>query len=420
MGRQALRPLRMENILTYLRWMVYKKLSLPVLSEYRETNKRKNIINWIACLILMVFYAGTWLSPYFYHITEIYNSLIVFAALVILFFNNIDVTGQLKSRDYCLYALILAGLVGAANLFIIASNKGCILILADFLLIWYLSSHLRLDGRILEFMNLVFLLVFIVWFAIDLAFSYNSNTGASVTVFTFMCAMLFISRLSAKREIYGLITVLCVVRLVNLVLWHLARGAFIALALFLVFYYLVPESFYKNKRIWTALAFFSTLGSLAFVIFYVALAATGVNFQMPFFYKSLFSGREQIWLEIWKLLRDKLLTGIGSGYVLDSFFEYNIHNVMYDILAVHGCIVFVLALFLIISRMLKMRECFEASGGRALRLKLLAAAGLFAIAIESFIDMDLMWPDYSPVLLFLLLNIFSDCNLEKNKEDGNV
>lgn len=384
---------------------MYEKLKIAALSEHKEENKVKNIINWLAVIILMVFYAGTWLSPYFYHITEIYNSLIVFTALIILFFNNINIAEEIKRKDFALLALVLAGVIAAANLFIIGSNKGCILILADFLLIWYLSAKLKLTNKQMEFMNLVFVLVFIVWFAIDLAFSYNSNTGASVTVFTFMCAMLFITRLSQKKEIYGLITVLCVVRLINLVLWHLARGAFIALMLFLVFYYLVPVSFYKSKKIFTGLVFFATLGSLAFVCFYVALAATGVNFQMPFFYKSLFSGREQIWLEIWKLLQKQPLTGIGSGYVLDSFFEYNIHNVMYDILAVHGIIVFALSMYLVTSRMLSMRGCFE---GNNERIKILAAAALFAMAIESFIDMDLMWPDYSPVLLFLLLNIFAE------------
>lgn len=385
-----------------------KLFSVAPLSEYVETNKRKNIINWIAIAILMIFYAGTWLFPYFYHITEIYNTSIVFAALTLLFFNNIDFVNRLKHGEKELYVLGLACVTALVNLFIIGSNKGCILILTDFLLVWYLGSELKLTARQLEFMCAVFVIVFLVWFGIDLAFSYNSNTGASVTTFTFMCASVYLTRLSQKKEIFGLIMVMCYIRLINLILWHLARGAFMALLLFAFFYYIAPRKWWANKGTFYLLCLVSTLGSLLFVFSYVALAATGVNFQMPFFYKSLFSGREQIWLEIWNMLRTRLLTGIGSGFKLESFFEYNIHNVMYDILAVHGIIVFALALYLILKRMFMMRNVFARAQGESLRLSVLAAGGIFAIALESFIDMDLMWADYSPVLLFLLMVVFRD------------
>lgn len=373
------------------------------LTEYIETSKRREVINWIAIVILMVFYAGTWLSPLFYHITEIYNTSIVFLALCILFFNNVNWIEKIKNKEKELYVLGAAGVVALVNLFIIGSNKGCILIIADFLLLWYLSKEVKLTNKQMEFMGIVFMIVFLVWAIIDLAFSYNSNTGASVTVFTFMCAMILMTRFSDKKEIYGLVIVMAVVRLTNLVLWHLARGAFLALFLFIFFYYVAPKTWWNSKGMYRFLVLLSTLGSLAFVFMYVSLASTGVNFQMPFFYKSLFSGRELIWMEVWNMLKMHLITGIGSGYKLESFFEYNMHNVMYDILAVHGVIVFVLSLYIIIKRMLDMQDKIVKS-----RLAVLAASGVFAIAIESFIDMDLMWADYTPAILFMLLVIFAE------------
>lgn len=386
------------------------------LCGYIETNKRRNIINWIAIVIMMIFYAGTWLSPFFYHITEIYNTSIMFVVLAILFFNNVDFIKKLRQGEKELYVLGAACGIALVNLFIIGSHKGCILILTDFLLVWYLCSEIKFTAKQLELICMVFVLVFLVWFGIDLAFSYNSNTGASVTTFTFMCASIYLTRLSQKREIFGLIMVMCFVRLVNLILWHLARGAFVALLLFAFFYYIAPKKWWSSKGLFGTLCIVATLGSLLFVFSYVALAATGVNFQMPFFYKSLFSGREQIWLEIWNMLKTRLFTGIGSGFELESFFEYNIHNVMYDILAVHGIIVFALSIYLILNRMFRMRRVFEKASGEALRLAVLAASGIFAIALESFIDMDLMWADYSPVLLFLLLIVFSaECSDNKEK-----
>ena len=378
------------------------------LTCYREENKRRYILNWVAVAALMVFYALTWLWPMFYHVTEKYASSIIFLCLALLFFNNVDWVERLKKGEKDLLALLAAGIIAFVNLLIIGSNLGCILILIDMLLLWYLADKVRLDRLQMEFMCAVFTLVFLVWYLIDLAFFYNSNTGASLTVFTSMCVMALITRISAKKELYQLVTVLCFVRIIHLVLWHLARGAFVALFLFMLFYYVVPTDLWKSRKWFRGIVIFATFGSLAFVFLYVAAAATGMNFKMPFFYKNLFSGREQIWMEIWDKLKEHFLTGIGSGYELESFFEYNIHNVMYDILAVHGVIVFALSAFILVRKLLMMRKGLEHLEGNALRMKTLAVSGIFAIAIESFIDMDFMWPDYSPVILFLALIAFKD------------
>jgi hypothetical protein len=37
---------------------------------------------------------------------------------------------------------------------------------------------------------------------------------------------------------------------------------------------------------------------------------------------------------------------------------------------------------------------------------MIASAAIFAVFFESFIDMDLMWADYSPIILFLFLEVF--------------
>ncbi len=367
-----------------------------------KNGKLRNIINWIAVAGLMIFYAGTWLSPHFYHITEIYATLIVFVCLALLFFANVDWIAALKKRDLSLYALLAACPLALLNLFIIGSNKGCILIITNFLLLWYLADKISLSRLQLRFMYAVFTLVFLVWIIIDLAFSYNSNTGASVTVFTFMCVMTYLVCFTRKREISGLLTVMVIIRLITLILWHLARGAFIALFLFLFFYYVVPGKWWSDTKKIKGLSLFATLGSIAFVFVYVAAAATGFNFKMPFFYKNLFSGREQIWMEIFDKLKDHLLTGIGSGYKLESFFEYNIHNVMYDILAVHGIIVFILAMYILLNKMFMMPLHLKGMKPE----KTAAVSGIYAMAIESFIDMDFMWAPYVPVVLFLLLVIF--------------
>ena len=359
----------------------------------------------------MIFYAGTWTIPKFYGVTEKYNSLIIFISLVILFLADPDRIRKLREapkKNPDLYILGLALVIAFSNLFIIGSNKGCILILANFLLIWYLAPETGFSRSQLRTLEIFFLIMYISWFLYDRGFSYNTNTGATVTVFTLLGAMIILIRISEINELYGFFATLAVFRAVALVLWHLARGAFIALTLFLIFYFIVPRSFWRKKLPYRVLCVFVTLGSIAFVAFYVVLGSTGFNFKLPFFYKNVFSGREQIWLEVWDILKENIFTGIGSGRELKSFVEYNIHNSMYDILAVHGIIVFILALVLILRRLFKMQA--ELYGKNI--IKICAASAVFAIFIESFIDMDLMWADYSPLLLFLLAEVHS-----RNTED---
>lgn len=368
-----------------------------------ENSKRVRALNWTALIIMMVFYAFTWTFPGFYHITEIYNTSIIFVALAILFFNNINLVRKFREKDVAFYALTAAVVIAAVNLFIIDSNKGCLLILADFLMVFYLSGELRLTDRQLKTMEVFFLVMYASWFVYDRAFFYNANTGATVTVFTLLAAYVLLNRLCAVREIYGFFIVIALVRTISLVLWHLARGAFIALFVFLILFYVLPRSIWKSRYFYRGMTLFCVFGSLLFVLVYVLMSKTGINPKMPFFYKNVFSGREQIWMEVWDIFIGQPLTGIGSGRALKSFFEYNIHNAMYDILAVHGIIVFALSAILIIRRL------FEA--GRAVgekHEKIICLCAVFAIFTESFIDMDLMWADYSPVLLFLLYEIFHE------------
>lgn len=384
-------------------------IQIRPITEYTEESGRKRIINWIAIIMMMIIYGGTWLSPWFYHVTEYYNTSLMFGVLAILFFNNVPWIKCLINKDWMLYVLVLAGIVAFINLVIIHSHFGCILIVTDFLLLWYTAPYIKFTKIQLETLSVFFFLIFFVWFCYDLAFSYNSNTGATVTVFSLLAALVFILRLYEYKEIFGLLLVMVMIRSFNIVLWHLARGAFIALILFLIFYYIIPKQFWTTKKLYITFCFLATIGSLAFVLSYVSLAKTGYNLQIPFFYKSLFSGREEIWSEVFNMFKEKPLTGIGSGYELESFFEYNMHNAMYDILIVHGIIVFVLSMILIIGRLISFRKYMNTY------IQRIAVCGIFAMFFESFIDMDIMWSNYSPVLMFLLLCIFSGGEIEDEK-----
>lgn len=362
----------------------------------------KEKLNWIPVIFMMIFFGGTWIFPMFYHVTEKYNSLIIFACLAALFFINVDWVGRLKAKDLTLIAMIASLVIASVNLFIIDSNKGCILILADFLLLLYIAPFVSFSHVQYRTLAVFFLLMYGVWFLHDMEFSYNTNTGATYTVFSLFAALMILRYLSLKREILGYFIVLALLRTGTLVLWHLARGAFSALFFFCCFYLLfLLVNPARHKKTYAFISCFAVFGSLLFVWAYVMLSKTGYNVRMPLFYKNVFSGREDIWMEVWRMLKEKPLLGIGSGYELSSFFEYNMHNAMYDILVVHGFIVFAIAAFVIISRLIAIRDLITSNP-----YSLIAGSAIFAIFFESFIDMDLMWADYAPILLFLFLTLY--------------
>lgn len=67
---------------------------------------------------MMVFFAGTWQSPWFYHVTEKYDSLLIFISLVFIFFGKVRWTEKLRQHDRILIVMVLSLAVAVINLFI--------------------------------------------------------------------------------------------------------------------------------------------------------------------------------------------------------------------------------------------------------------------------------------------------------------
>lgn len=356
-------------------------------------------------------YALTFLVPKFYALTDRYASLFIFCMCGILFFCNVDWVQLIKNKDKEIWILAAVVLLTGINLIVIGSNKGAFFVAADFALIWYLSDKLILTRRQIEFMAVLYTSLLLYWlvFAYPVFFgnyeeiAYNTNNAATFTVYTLFCAFVFLKKLSVRFEVMGVLTVMAVVRTFHLVLWHRARGAFILLLVFLFLYYIAPRKWWENRKLYRFLYMLATLGSLVFVVVYTALGQTGANFKLPFFYKNLFSGRQKIWLEIGKMFIRQPITGIGSGYALDSFFEYNLHNAMLDLIAVHGVIVFIGIMYLVWKK-LKLFGKDICKNTYAL----CALCAVFAVFFESFFDVDLIWADYAPNLMFLLAIINSE------------
>ena len=383
-----------------------RKTFTACFEKIREYITAKDAVNTLLLLCMFVFYTLTFFVPKFYGFTEKYVGLFFFVVLAALAAININPVRKIKENDKEFIALVLLVAVVAINILIVRSGFGCFFVVVNFALIWYLSSRMIFHKWQMYLFGALYTLMLIYWFAFVYtwmfadytSFAMNTNTAATFTVFSAMCAFPFFDALYKKHRIAGLVITIALVKCFQISLYHRSRGAFTMLIAFFALRFLIPKGLWNRKWFYDLVCVLATFGSLAFVAFYIWLGTTGVNFKMPFFYKNIFSGREAIWLEFWQLFSKKPFTGIGTNVTITSFFEFNVHNAMYNILVIHGVIAFALVIFIMFCRW---RECRARIEGSI--VSFCAAAALFAVCFESFFDVDLIWTDYSLNVFFLLL-----------------
>ncbi len=379
------------------------------------------MINFAVLLMMFIIYALTFTVAKFYDITYPYAGVINFVMLTVLLINNINIIKLIKEKNLELYLLVFLIILTGINLLIVKSGKGAFFVPVNFMLIFYLADKIELEKRtVTAFAGLYMIyLCFYLFVAYPKLFTtfenykYNTNTAATFTIYTLLCAFVLLEIYYDRSPVIGLFMVILLLKGFQLSLWHRARGAFIMLILFMFFKYVMPSAWIKNKYFYGIICLLETVGSLFFVGIYVVVGATGTNFKMPFFYKEVFSGRERIWYELFRLLVNKekpymLFTGIGTNFELESFFEKNVHNAMYNFVVIHGIIVFAGILYFIFIRLQSMRRHTLNS-----RVAMCAMCALTAVFFESYFDVDIIWADYALNLIFLLGVINSFENDEK-------
>lgn len=378
----------------------------------------RSVITTVLMLMAMLFYALTFFVPKFYGLTEDYVGVFVFVILVGIFFANVNPIKKIKEKDIDIIVLAVLAVLVVLNIFLTDSGKGCFFVAVNFAMIFYLSSEIKFAKWQIRLFGFLYVLMLLYWFifvytwmfADYSSFAMNTNTAATFTVFSMLPVFVYFETIYENHKyLGGLLFTVALVKCFQLSLYHRSRGAFIMLTVFFVLKFLVPRKWWEKKGFFGFLSIFATFGSLAFVAFYVWLGSTGVNFSMPFFYKNIFSGREAIWYEFWTLFIKKPLTGIGTNVTITSFFEFNVHNAMYNILVIHGVVVFAATIFLMY------RRFFACRSGLANRnVARCAAAAVFAVCIESFFDVDLIWANYSLNILLLLLVMNSKIDFKKD------
>ncbi len=378
-------------------------------------DKVKRIINICLFLIIFMGYSLTFIVPKFYGVTDRYVGVFVFLVECVLFAINVDLFSLVKNKDIDIFILFALTAITLINLIIVKSGFGAFFIVTNFSLIFYMSKYIKLKKGDIDIILYCYLLYFLVWlivaypgFFADYAYyAYNTNTAATFITYTFLIVYMLLERIAAKYSFVNVIIVILFVRIIRLAMWHRARGAIIMIGVFMLLRFVLMEHIIKSKILYSILVTISTLGSLLFVAFYTVIGRTGVNMRIPFFYKDMFSGRQDIWYELFTHFKNAPLTGTGTNFEIESFMEFNVHNAMYNILVIYGIIVFAGVMYFVFKRMFEFRMlCHNNANANNKKYCITALSVLFAVFMESFLDVDLIWADYALNLMCVLVSVY--------------
>lgn len=375
----------------------YMKNNTQSVSDNKTNNKTNNKINnYIGNAFLLVMalqFLGCFLFQAVNEVAARFTSLASFLLLGIIAMTNLqwDLNRALKDREFLIMA---AGcIVALLNLFIIHSNKGAFLTAADVLLAFYCMRFFRLT-KCQRFIASGFGVPFLIWWYCTVRWEYNFNMVGIIFMITAVMTILMLQYLRENQKLEYLIfvqVVLYITATLLCLLYH-ARCVLAGMLVFGILYMLMPYLCRNRIAKWT-LVLLSTIGSIVFTGLYILMDKAGISITI--LYKNILSGRQDIWGELWRAFGENPITGIGSSYKIKSFFIFEVHNGLLDILIVHGILVFAAVIFLMIKRLCELLEKYDNGTVR------IALSGIFAILFTSFFENFFINSPYLLVVLFL-------------------
>lgn len=427
-----------------------------------EKKKQIGTLSILAALFLMM--AGSWFYQPLQVVTAQYGTLLSGVALGVAFICCSDL--KKIFYDPVCYLMLFAEILTVINLFVIDSDKGALLTVADLLLVIYLADRVVISKRQMLLIGVLELFFFFYWTLTPKGYyqGFNINYGGLVLLTGLLFGMLFIQTWEQKEKYqYALLTQIVLVLIgcrvtyvayskmywlygvyivmslplfikhkkqnkclwilqatlmvlgLEIISYYLSRCALIGAIVFMAFI-LIPQKFWKSaagKVFYGVVCFGLTFGTVVFSLFLMWLAKRRDILNFQFLYKDIFSGREEVWAELWGVFMKQPFTGIGSSYTLHvSGLEgtFEVHSGLLDILFVHGSVVFVIILCLLLLQLFRLRKHMADN----ITAKY-AVSAIFAMLATSFFENYFIVPPF--LLLFLLL--FAVANKSRGKGDAS-
>lgn len=308
--------------------------------------------------IFVMFMALTILTICNVEIFNIYADVSLYANIAIVFL------GAIFCRGFKAYNIIFIVFVGAYLLLsIIIANGGIgsVITLVVPLMLLTVYSNMLLSSKIIKILKFLCVITIFLLFLYSptyhenyLLFSktkINPNTLGMFLMFCFMiiCVFTNFENKKSKASII-LLFILTVLGMYN----YESRGTTLAVCCFCIMV-IIPREYYNRKKFFMITIIFIVVGT-AFPFIYLKLYNTG--YQLEVFGKSLYTGRENLWSNMFNLMSGdtiKILFGVGSDAVLwDN--DLNVHNNFFNIITNFGVVGFCLYYIFILSQIWKVTK----------------------------------------------------------------
>ena len=380
--------------------------------------------NIIYCALFTCLIASSFVNQEVYAFTVRYASLMIFAVLGLLSLPYL--AGDIRDRNPELVLVFLTVVLSLVCAVLSGSGYGAVLIPSDLALICYMTGHLRLSGRSVAYLSFAGACPVILWYS-HVRWSYNFNMAGFAFMLMAFFGMIVIEMTDSGDLIYiknkGFIeAVIFLTGFILSMLYH-SRTAMFGMAVFALVWALF-NIMSTSKWLYVLLFVMAAPGAVLFTAAYIRLADIFGNITL--LYKDIFSGRQEIWRELWTAFSGSPVVGIGSSYQLKSFEIFEVHNGMFDILVVHGAVVFVLVLIMLSRSFLRIYGSVKEDGSEretadrglhnsnaVARISLSAA---FAMMFTSFFENFFTVPPYSIIFMTFLLIITGGRGGEKNTD----
>lgn len=363
-----------------------------------------NKVTQIVLLMLAVTCFFCLSSPLF----QIYTKMAVFlSALYVM----VIVSGIVKSLDrlQAIHLLILT-MYCMLSLFFTGGGIGSVITIVFNIFLIQVMNQCKMNQAAVRIIRLLFLALFIScllkcpdyfinWDKDKDIRLFNPNTLAFLTVYSSMILTLFSRKNTDGRKA---VILLLASLTVYSVLQYKSRGALLMYISFLIFKYIIPMRWKRQKRF--TVSFFLILIAVGYLfpLFYVYLAEghweTGLFLSKFLGKKGLFTGREQIWKSFYDAMSKRkmnYLIGIGShaNIMLHGETNVNIHNAFLVVLMNFGMIgSFLYYVFFI----LQMNKIY--SGGTITERQIDLLYGAFSFFILGIFETTSLW---MPFVLFM-------------------
>ncbi len=353
--------------------------------------------NHIFCALVIYLIVTSFINQDLYAFTTVYASLIVFIVLAVMAVPYAAEGIRKKERE--LIAALATPVLALVFALVSRSGMGAVLIPSDLALICYVAGHLKLtkkDATVIAFAGAA---PVILWYS-HVRWSYNFNMAGFVFMLTAFFAMILTEEMEMEHG-KGIRGMIYITSFLISTLYH-SRTAMYGLIVFGILYELGNIMLIK-KRVYQAVFLLASAGAAAFTLVYINMSQAVKNLSV--LNKEIFSGREDIWQELWEALSGMPLTGIGSRYVLKSFEIFEVHNGMFDILAVHGALIFLLILIQLWWLFMK-RYPGSSKTESTPKAGLIALCAALAMMFTSYFENFFIVPPYS--ILFMAFMVMAD------------